>query len=454
LAKVALDKEMERRSKEIHVEKERLEEARSDMRSALPAEVWEAIGIDPAFAERVKRDQPYSSGYVAFGTATVDGEELSLYAHISSTKGGRGVSLGVKNADTTERSLTIPKYGYLLGEKILNATDGEQALRGAQEENVERVGEFLLTAIMRLRQKREEQCESERKAIKSNIENASQYRDAEERIKKARGNALTSTFIAEVDRAPLVELAEKKLLEMELARERKEEQERTRRKDAHELLLKVAERDAEHMSEVEAYEEACKKWAEEETARLWFSWAGRKVRYVPRFVTLSDYDEFAGDIQAPVEEVFVNTGAGLGPLGGSEWLRVVDRYDGTEKRMTLGTILDEELVEFTEPITTGVMEYHRTYKSSGGTYEAYDYETGAHYVNVPPHAEEKPSEPPAKPITWAERIKDLDLTPLSDHIRRYVEQGILDFESGTIGELLDKPKFRDRYPDPYDDIPY
>ena len=231
-----------------------------------------------------------------------------------------------------------------------------------------------------------------------------------------------------------------------------------------ELLEKVKSVAEDQFEAQDAYDERCRRYAEEKAGAYFFGWTALEIRYCPaltaeaisalrssaRYYGGETGDEYAGAYDA-VRDALVQKITALPPESGEAAqceLRYqhFDQlgYNGTTTPVTIGALIDSTQVDYEEHDASESMAYHRTVP------------VGRSFVNLPPRlpnleavATRIRDRAPKQPTPFDGRLQkagvsdqDLDLLPHDERIA--AQRGAYRFLAGESSNF-------DPY---YDDLPF
>jgi hypothetical protein len=167
----------------------------------------------------------------------------------------------------------------------------------------------------------------------------------------------------------------------------------------------------EFLCKREAYDSACRRWAEHWTAVLWWPWTAWLVRYVPVFSSPTDWSSLLrlrshdqDEDETDLADIFIHEALVLGdePPAGQTVVSVVTKYGERQKRF-IGALLDARLVRFDSSSIHEPLEYHRKFYA------------GKFCVNVQPEVDLNPPSPPQAP-EWNDVIARIDMRGASQYL--------------------------------------
>jgi len=367
----------------------RLADARNRLAAKLPSEMWAALGLDPTNAELDSRQCGVS------GRLIIEDE----------------IEIGVAVV-SQDRTVVICESSKRVTRELSNTP----------ADNAPIVAAALAEAVAAARADREG-----KRARRFETWLASARRGDESDLTELSADLAACAWLMPGQRAVADEAIAARRQELQAAADARAAQR------AREIALtaQAMQLARQHIAEWQAYEAACRAWAETETARLWRPWFCWEIRYTP--VGYRRDDEETDAPICTVRALPAWIGADFTPpeivtydfrTGPREPLTII-ADDGTLGKRVIGTFLDATPVTFATPLLNESWRGHRQYWASGSGW----------CVNVPALNDSAPAPAPVTPAIWLRRLAALDYT--GNHwLRAHHESDV-----ATLAELSDPAEY-------------
>lgn len=363
----------------------RLADARSRLAAKLPAEMWAALGLDPANAELDSRQCSVS------GRLVIEDE----------------IEIGVAVV-TQDRTVVICETGKRVTRELPSNTPAD---------NAPIVAAALAAAVAEARADRES-----KRARRFETWLVSTRRGDESDLAELTADLAACAWLTPAQRG---------MADMAIAVRRQEFQaaadaQAAQRAHMSALTGQAMQLARQHVAEWHAYEAACRTWAETETARLWRPWFCWEIRYTPVGYRRDDEETDAPicTVRALpawiIRDNFTQPEISTSPR---EELTIIGD-DGTLGHRVIGAFLDATPITFASPWLNEGLRNHRQFWADGWC------------VNVPSINDSFPTPPPATPASWPTRLNALDYGD-NRWLRSRHESDV-----ATLAELYDPAEYR------------